>query len=108
MCTGPCNTTYLPPTMFAPLSCSIPFHFWCIFLAHPYRRCGQPTRVRAGYVAAAFCGSSPQDAFLFARSPSHSPSSCTPVPVLYPGRRSRWSCSSFSSAYSAYAAILNL
>ncbi|KAJ7302179.1 hypothetical protein DFH08DRAFT_1089910 [Mycena albidolilacea] len=30
-------------------------------------------------------------AFLFARSPSHSPSSCTPAPVLCPVRRSRWS-----------------
>ncbi|KAJ7694895.1 hypothetical protein B0H17DRAFT_1199044 [Mycena rosella] len=35
----------------------------------------QPTRVRPGYVAAPFCGSSPQAAFLSARSPSYS---CTP------------------------------
>ncbi|KAJ7823169.1 hypothetical protein B0H14DRAFT_3470262 [Mycena olivaceomarginata] len=36
-------------------------------------------------------------AFLSARSPSHSPSSCTPVPTLYPVHRSRWSSSSLSS-----------
>ncbi|KAJ7751729.1 hypothetical protein B0H14DRAFT_2981035 [Mycena olivaceomarginata] len=52
------------------------------------QRCsGRPAtsaNARARYVAAAFCVSSPQAAFLFARSPSHSPSSCTPAPVLYP------------------------
>ncbi|KAJ7884702.1 hypothetical protein B0H13DRAFT_2537104 [Mycena leptocephala] len=60
----------------------------------------KPTRLRPGYVAAAFkfCGSSTQAAFLSARSPSHSPSSCTPAPVLYPVRRSRWSSSSLFSA----------
>ncbi|KAJ7310859.1 hypothetical protein DFH08DRAFT_1046243 [Mycena albidolilacea] len=39
---------------------------------------GDPIRVRPGYVAAAFCGSSPEVTFLSARSASHSPSSCTP------------------------------
>ncbi|KAJ7491704.1 hypothetical protein B0H11DRAFT_2228511 [Mycena galericulata] len=47
--------------------------------------------------------------FLFPRSPpSHSPSSRTPAPVLYPVRHSRCSSSSLSSAFSAYAAVLKL
>ncbi|KAJ7820931.1 hypothetical protein B0H14DRAFT_1339190 [Mycena olivaceomarginata] len=71
----------------------VPFHFTSVpyfsptLIADvPIHR--QPTRVRPGYVAADFCGSSSKSAFLSARSlalpPSHSPSSCTsrahPVP----------------------------
>ncbi|KAJ7812223.1 hypothetical protein B0H13DRAFT_2383342 [Mycena leptocephala] len=58
---------------------------------------GKPMRLRPDYIAAAFCGSSTQAAFVSAHSPSHSPS-CTPVPVLYPVCRSRRSSSSLFSA----------
>ncbi|KAJ6540271.1 hypothetical protein B0H19DRAFT_1268878 [Mycena capillaripes] len=51
-----------------------------------------PTRVRPGYVAAAFYGYFSQAAFLSVRSLTRVP----PVPVLYPVPRSRWSSSSLS------------
>jgi hypothetical protein len=68
---------------------SIPFHFRGIFLAADVLIRRQPTRARLGYVAAAFCGSSSQAAFLSASSlalPRTRPVS--PVPVLYLVRRS--------------------
>jgi hypothetical protein len=83
---------------------SIPFHFGCIFLAHP--RCLFPDSQRA-CVLVTFCGSFPQATFLSARA-SHSPSLCTSRSRPGPFERSRWSSSSLSSAHSAYAAVLKL
>ncbi|KAJ7302854.1 hypothetical protein DFH08DRAFT_988475, partial [Mycena albidolilacea] len=65
-------TPCLRPSRYA---LSILFHFRCIFLAH--LMCLFPDSQRA-CVLVPFCGSFPQAAFLSARSPSHSPSLCTP------------------------------
>jgi hypothetical protein len=91
---------------------SIPFHFQCIFLTHPYHRCAYfPTanvrtsrlrRYRLLWFLPA--GRFPLRLLALALAFLVYP----PAPVLYPVRRSRWSSSSLSSAYSAYVAVLKL
>ncbi|KAJ6524787.1 hypothetical protein B0H19DRAFT_1276406 [Mycena capillaripes] len=84
----------------------IPSHLTSVHISHPPLLCLFPDTQRACIPATSLPPS-----VVTSRRPissplarSHSPSSCTSVPVLHPVRRSRRSSSSLSSAYSAYAA----